>query len=100
MKRLNLIDLLCILLLKEQQDLEPSPIRKKNSKRKDQCFVDSWGKLTRRVIETTESVLNSMLLQKIYAVTFGGFIRKLKVALLGIISNPVKLWLYHTEHTE
>jgi hypothetical protein len=71
-------------VLREQGGIEISPIRKKNSRRKDQWFVDSWKKKARRIIESIESVLDSMLPRKIHAVTFDGFIRKVRVALCGL----------------
>lgn len=59
--------------------IEFLPIRKKNSKRKLPPWLDYWQKKSRKMIETTGSLLERRLPKSIHAVTAVGF--ELKVVL-------------------
>lgn len=69
-------------LLLESLEVHLLPIRKKNSKRPLSGSTQYIQKKVRKVVETTGSLLNSLIPQKIHAVTPKGF--ELKVGLFVI----------------
>lgn len=70
--------------------IEFLPIRKKNSKRKLPPWLDYWQKKSRKMIETTGSLLERRLPKSIHAVTAVGF--ELKVVLFVLAESFSQLF--------
>jgi hypothetical protein len=62
--------------MKETDNVNLDPLRKKNSLRYDEPAIRSYKKLTRKYIETVFSVISSYLPKWIHAVTLKGFLLK------------------------
>ena len=63
-------------IMKETDNVNLDPFRKKNSLRYDEPAIRSYKKLTRKYIETVFSVISSYLPKWIHAVTLKGFLLK------------------------
>lgn len=73
--------------LKEFGNIVLSPARKKNSKRRDEPHVRRYKQRIRKQIETVFSELTGLFPKKIHAVTFGGFLLKIVLFILGHTLN-------------
>ena len=69
-------------ILKEAEDIQLNPLRKKNSKRADPPYISFLKQYTRKIIETVGSSINNLIGRRIHAVTLSGFLLKLKIALM------------------
>ncbi len=65
--------------------------RKSNSKRPDEPWIRFLKLQMRKGIETTFSMLKGLLLKKIHAVTFKGFLLKILMFIIGFTFNKLVL---------
>lgn len=63
--------------------------RKSNSKRKDEPWIRFLKEQMRKGIETTFSMLKTLFLWKIHAVTFKGFLLKILMFIVGYTFNKL-----------